>query len=67
VGLYEPGSEIDLSGNTWFSSDPARIRAAILDAKDDPALGASVIFEPLSGGGVPVQSATFGKVKALFR
>lgn len=67
VAVYDPGSEIDLGGNTWFSSDPRAVRARILDALVDPSLGATVLIEPLDGGGVPVRDLTFGSLKAQYR
>ncbi len=67
VAVYDPGSEIDLGGNTWFSTDPAAIRARILDALVDPSLGATVLIEPLGEGGVPVRDLSFGSVKAQYR
>lgn len=63
---YPAGTTLDLGNNTWFSSDPAAITARILDAADDPALGATVIVEPLADG-VPVEAHTFGSFKALYR
>jgi len=63
---YAAGTTVDLSGNTWFSADPAAIRARILDAADDPVLGATVVVEPLADP-VPVRDLPFGSLKALFR
>jgi hypothetical protein len=67
VILYPAGSVIDLGGNTWFSDDPVEILARIRDARVDPALGATVIVEPLADGEVPAQTTSFGSVKGLFR
>ena len=67
VAVYDPGSEIDLGGNTWFSTDPATIRTRILDALVDPSLGATVLIEPLGDGGVPVRDLSFGSIKAQYR
>jgi len=63
---YPAGSTIDLGGNTWFSSDPEVIRTRILDASDNPALGATVVIEPL-GPSVPVEVQSLGSFKAMFR
>ena len=67
VALYPAGSVVDLGGNTWFSNDPAAVRARIRDASVDPALGATVVIEPLEGGGVPSHPTAFGAFKAMFR
>jgi hypothetical protein len=67
VALYGPGTQIDLSGNTWFSTDSEVIRTRILDATADPALGATVIIEPLADGGVSSGATNFGSLKAMFR
>ena len=67
VALYPPGSTVDLAGNTWFSDDPAAVLARVRDARVDPALGATVLVEPLGDGGVPARHATFGGMKALYR
>lgn len=67
VILYPAGSRIDLGGNTWFSNDPATILARIRDARVDPALGATVIVEPLADGDVSTRTLNFGGVKGLFR
>ena len=66
VALYPPGSRIDLSGNRWFSDDPAEIRDRIRDAAVDPGLGATVEIEPL-GDPLPAPPASLGDLKALFR
>jgi hypothetical protein len=66
VQLYPPGSVVDLGGNRWFSDDPAVLAAAIIDADDDPALGAVVVFLPLLQG-VATEPASLGRLKALYR
>lgn len=63
---YPEGSVIDLGDNTWFSSDPEVIRTRILDAADNPALGATVLIEPL-GPSVPTERQSLGSFKAMFR
>lgn len=63
---YPAGTILDLSGNTWFSDDSAVIASRILDAADDPALGATVEIEPLADP-TPVENLSFGSLKSLYR
>jgi len=67
VAVYPAASEIDLSGNTWFSSDPAVVRGRILDALVEPALGATVVIEPFDDGGVAIERTSFQALKLQFR
>lgn len=67
VAVYLPGSEIDLGGNDWFSSDPMIVRSRIQDALVDPLLGATVVIEPFGSGEVALESTSLGTLKALYR
>lgn len=63
---FDPGSTVSMGGNRWFTSDPGALADAILDATDDPGLGATVEVEPLLPP-VSVERASFGGLKAGFR
>jgi hypothetical protein len=67
VAVYLPDSQIDLSGNTWFSAVPAEVQARILDASVNPLLGATVVFEPFDEGNVSAIPVSFGDVKSRYR
>ncbi len=67
AALYPPGSTVDLSRNAWYSNDAAVILGDILDARTEPERGAVILIEPLAGGGVAVEPASLGSVKAAYR
>jgi hypothetical protein len=65
VVLYASGSTVDASGNRWFTRDPDVLAEAILDARDDPGLGAVVEFLPFADPvAAPVSSV--GGLKARY-
>lgn len=57
----------DLTGNYWGTSNAADIRSWIIDHADDPNIGATVLYDPFAGQTVPVESLSWGTVKAHFR
>lgn len=61
----------DCTMNWWGSTDPVVIAAGIRDCNDDPALNATVVFEPFclspGCGPVAVEPLSWGAIKALYR
>jgi len=57
----------DLSGNWWGTTDLQAINDLILDGNDDPAIKAYVRISPIAEGLVPVESTSWGDLKAAFR
>jgi len=61
----------DCTMNWWGSTDPLVIAAGIRDCNDDPDLNVTVVFEPFcvapGCGSTPVQSRTWGAIKAMYR
>ena len=66
VAVYLPGSQIDLSGNTWSSTDPTSVKAKTYDVAAEPSLGATEIIEPFEEGGVSPRTTSFGHLKSMF-
>ena len=65
------GGSVDATSNWWGTTDPEVIAGRIFDCHDDPLL-ACVLFEPWCeqpgcDGGTPVESTTWGNIKALYR
>ena len=63
---YLFNSEVNLGGNRWFTADLDELEAATLDARDDPRLGATVLFEPILDP-LSTETLSVGRWKALFR
>lgn len=57
----------DFTGNYWGSIDPAVVASWIKDQNDDPTNFSIVNFLPLADGPVPVESKSWGDVKAFYR
>ena len=66
VGLYPPESQIDLSGNRWFSNNVQYIDDAIYDAQDNPAVGGTVQVLPIIQH-LGTTRRTWGTTKTLYR
>jgi hypothetical protein len=61
---------VDATMNWWGTTDPDEIAAGIWDAEDDPGLGCHVVFEPFClapGCATPVESMSWGAIKAMYR
>lgn len=63
VTSYPSGTTVDMTGQDWGTQDATAIAAAILDAVDDPTLGATVEFLPLATA-VATAPRSFGGLKA---
>jgi hypothetical protein len=62
--------ELDATMNWWGTTDPAEIAAGIWDCYDDPNIDCCVLFEPFChapGCSNPVESTTWGAIKAMYR
>lgn len=57
----------DVTNNYWGTGDPADVSGWILDHADDATICASVLFSPFAGHSVPVETVTWGDLKALYR
>jgi len=57
----------DLRNNYWGTTDEATIQSWITDHSDNPSIGATVLYSPYSGQSVPIESTSWGDLKALFR
>ncbi len=56
-----------LTDNWWGTSSASEIASWIVDNSDDPNIGAVVLYTPFAGQSVPVESTTWGDLKALWR
>lgn len=57
----------EFADNYWGTTDEAQIREWIIDSNDDASIFATVQYTPFSGQSVPVESTTWGDLKALWR
>ena len=62
-----PDTHLDLTGNYWGTTDAEQISAWIRDGYDDPSVHAFVDFEPFEQQPIGTESATMGRVKAMYR
>lgn len=58
---------LDFSDNWWGTTDTTAIAAKIWDGNDDPALHATVRYQPLRDRSVPAGHQSVGGLKARFR
>jgi hypothetical protein len=58
---------IDMTGNYWGTADSAAIATLIQDHQDDPAIPYTVVYAPYANGPVPIESTSWGDLKALWR
>jgi hypothetical protein len=58
---------LDLTNNYWGTASVDSIAAWIIDINDDPAVKATVLYNPFSPTSVPVQKKSLGSVKSMFR
>jgi hypothetical protein len=65
---YEPaGSTFDFSNNYWGTADRDSIDSWIIDSNDDPDIGFTIEYEPISETPLPTEQKSLGSFKAMFR
>lgn len=57
----------DLRNNYWGTTDEPTINSWIIDHNDNVSIGATVQFNPFAGQSMPIESANWGDLKALWR
>lgn len=60
-----PAVTIDAENNWWGTDDEATIVSLINDSNDNPAIHATVDFDPWQGG-MPVKRMTWGEAKGMY-
>ncbi len=64
---YEPVAVQDFRNNYWGTTDTDSLDAWIWDGHDDPSVHSVVEYMPMADGPVPIETSTWGDVKAMFR
>lgn len=66
-GAQGPPIVHDFSNNYWGTTDEAQIQSWIFDHSDNGVIGGTVLYSPFAGQSVPIETTTWGDLKALWR